>query len=63
MYNVLYMHTGGDSAVCRVRDGDEQRPGRTDLSGSCLAGPGWDKHTDYQVGWAGTSTQTTRFTG
>ena len=38
-----------DSAVCRVRDGNEQRAGRTDLSGSCLAGPGLKKHTEYQV--------------
>jgi len=39
----------GSSAVCRVRDGNRQRAGRTDLSGSCLAGPGWSKHADYQV--------------
>lgn len=26
----------GDSAVCRVRDGDKLRPGRTDRSGQCL---------------------------
>jgi len=37
------------SAVCRVRDGNRQRAGRTDLSGSCIAGPGWVKHTEYQV--------------
>ena len=40
-----------DSAVCRVRDGNRQRAGRTDLSGSCIAGLGWVKHQDYQVHW------------
>ena len=37
------------TAVCRVKDGSRRRAGRTDLSGSCLAGPGWIKHSDYQV--------------
>jgi len=37
----------GDSAVCRVRDGDKLRPGRTDMSGLCLvAGV---KKRKYQV--------------
>eukprot|EP00088_Acartia_fossae_P014178 TRINITY_DN17561_c0_g1_i1.p1 TRINITY_DN17561_c0_g1~~TRINITY_DN17561_c0_g1_i1.p1 ORF type:complete len:549 (+),score=101.19 TRINITY_DN17561_c0_g1_i1:54-1700(+) len=39
----------GSSAVCRVRDGNRDRAGRTDLSGSCLAGPGYTKHSEYQV--------------
>ena len=30
------MVVAGDSAVCRVRDGDKLRPGRTDRSGLCL---------------------------
>jgi len=39
----------GISAVCRVRDGNRRRAGRTDTSGSCLAGPGYTKHSEYQV--------------
>jgi len=38
-----------NTAVCRVRDGSRLRPGRTDLSGSCIAGPGLVKHSNYQV--------------
>ena len=51
LVEMVYLHVrlGGDNAVCRVQDGDEQRAGRTDLSGSCLAGPGWNKHAHYQV--------------
>jgi len=37
----------GDSAVCRVRDGDTLRPGRTDRSGLCLVNG--VKERKYQV--------------
>ena len=37
----------GESAVCRVRDGDKLRPGRTDRSGLCIVEG--VKERQYQV--------------